>query len=400
LRLLFLCHRFPYPPNRGGKIRPFNMLRHLATTHEVRVASIARSAAEAAAARGIAPHCASFDVGRIAPHEAVLRMLLTVPTPTPASMGYFSVPALRRRVEAMVEREGIDMIVVHCSSVAPYVERFDHLPKLLDFGDMDSEKWLAYARRRRSPVAAVYLLEGLKVKAAEERLARRFDALTATTRLEVGTIVERGLAEEAGHVPNGVDLVAFSPTEAPYVPDSIVLLGRQDFYPNIEASVRFCRRILPLVRRRRPGATVAVVGAEPAGRVRALARLSGVTVTGSVPDVRPHVQAAAVSAAPLEIARGTQNKILESMAMGVPVVCSSLAAQGVDAVPGEHLLAADSDQATADAVVRPLEDDRERRRFAEAGRARVASHHTWAASARALDRWVEVCLRRFRERAR
>ncbi|MGE5176352.1 MAG: TIGR03087 family PEP-CTERM/XrtA system glycosyltransferase [Hyphomicrobiales bacterium] len=399
MKILYLCHRFPFPPNRGGKIRPFNMIRHLARSHEVVVASIARSDAEAEAGRGLDAHGVTSFMGRIGAAQAVLQMLATVPTTIPASMGYFHSPWLRRRVREAATRDGIELIVVHCSSVAPYVEDLTHLPKLLDFGDMDSEKWLAYARRRGFPHSVVDGLEGIKVRRAENRLARRFDYLTATTPLELATIEERGLGTPASCVPNGVDMEYFSPSPEPYDPDRVVILGRQDYYPNIESTLRFCERILPRVRARRPGVRVVVVGADPVPPVRRLADLPGVTVTGSVPDVRPHVRPAAVSVAPLSIARGTQNKILESMAMGVPVVVSPVAARGVDAVAGEHLLAADGDEAFADAVVRVLGDRAERDRLARAGRERVAARHSWETSMRLLDEAVASCVRRFRERA-
>jgi hypothetical protein len=168
-----------------------------------------------------------------------------------------------------------------------------------------------------------------------------------------------------------------------------------DYYPNQQCMFDFCAEVLPRVRARRPSVKLHIVGADPSPAVRRLGDLAGVTVTGSVPDVRPHVTRAALTVAPLRIARGTQNKILEAMAMGVPVVCSGVAADGVDAVPGEHLLASSSPAECADAVLRVLDDSQLRARLARAGRERVLSHHAWPSSMRRLDAVIERCLGNF-----
>jgi glycosyltransferase involved in cell wall biosynthesis len=165
-----------------------------------------------------------------------------------------------------------------------------------------------------------------------------------------------------------------------------------DYYPNQEAMLRFCRETLPLLRVHRPGLRLEIVGADPSAAVRRLGELPGVHVTGSVPDVRPYAQRSALSIAPLAIARGTQNKILESLALGVPVVTSRCAAGGVDALPGEHLLVADTPEEMRDAILSLLENPALRERFARAGRERVLSHHSWAHSMRTLDGLIQQCL--------
>ena len=173
-----------------------------------------------------------------------------------------------------------------------------------------------------------------------------------------------------------------------------------DYYPNRDAIEWFCAEVLPLARARRPGIKLTIIGARPPRRIRTLARIPGVTVTGSVPDVRPYAQRAALSVAPLRIARGTQNKILESLAMGVPVVSSALAAGGVDAVAGEHLLTATQPREYVDCMLRLLEDRHEHARFAAAGRARALSHHNWQAPMHKLDELIGQCLQRARSRGR
>jgi glycosyltransferase involved in cell wall biosynthesis len=165
-----------------------------------------------------------------------------------------------------------------------------------------------------------------------------------------------------------------------------------DYYPNQESMFAFCADVLPRIQARRPRTRLTIVGADPSPAVRNLAQRPGVTVTGSVEDVRPYLHRSALMVAPLNIARGTQNKILEAMAAGVPVVTSAVAAGGVDALAGEHLLVARSAEEHADAVLRILEDSRERRRLALAGRERVLSHHAWERSMERLDAIIDRCL--------
>ena len=168
MNILYLCHRFPYPPKRGGKIRPFNMIRHLtASGHRVTVCSLARSQQEAEEGRGIAPHCARFEMGQVSDPVQTLRMVARLPLPTPSSMGYFYSPSLKQRVDRLLSTEKWDLIFVHCSSVAQYVEHVRDVPKILDFGDMDSQKRLEYANYKPFPLSLGYRLEGNKVLAAE-----------------------------------------------------------------------------------------------------------------------------------------------------------------------------------------------------------------------------------------
>ncbi|MBB5203988.1 hypothetical protein HNQ51_001281 [Inhella inkyongensis] len=394
MKILYLCHRFPFPPKRGGKIRPFNMIRHLqASGHQVTVCSLSRSDAETAESQGIAEHCERFHIGQVREPVQFIRMVLRLPLLTPSSMGYFYCSDTAAEVKRLLAAERFDLIFVHCSSVAQYVEDVQGIPKILDFGDMDSQKWIEYANYKPWPLSWGYLLEGHKMLRAEKALARKFDLCTATTRAEWQTLEDYGTGAKTDWFPNGVDASAFSPA-APdhHDPDLVSFIGRMDYYPNQECMLRFCQEVWPILRARRSSLKLTIVGAEPPPFIRALGELPGVTVTGSVPKVQPYVLKSCVNVAPLAIARGTQNKILEAMAMGVPVVTSPAAAGGVDAVAGEHLLVADSAQDIADAVLRVVESPAERARLAQAGRERVLSHHDWAASMRRLDGIIARCL--------
>lgn len=400
MRVLYVSHRFPFPPSAGSTVRAFNVIRHLSRDHEVVVAAPVRSAAEAEAGRGIAPHCAEFMMGRIVEPAAWARMIARLPTPAPSSMGYFYSAALQRQIRERLRREAFDLIIVHSSSVAPYVAAVRGVPKILDFVDMDSQKWLIYRRFKPFPLSLGYWLEGMKLAAAEKALAGQFDLCTCATAAETQTLHDFGVTTPSDWFSNGVDLEFFQPTAEPYDPDAISFVGRMDYFPNQQAMQVFCDAVFPLVRRRRPTATLAIIGAEPSAEVRRLGEREGITVTGTVPDVRDHVRRSAVNVAPLTIARGTQNKILEAMAMGVPVVTSPLAARGVDAAVGEHLLVGQSPEDYADKILGLMGDAAARQALAAAARARVESHHSWAGSMVRFDGLVEGCLQRFRGAAK
>lgn len=396
MKILYVCHRFPYPPKRGGTIRPFNMIRHLAQSHEVTVCSLTRSAQQTHDAQGIAPFCSEFYLGQVDDRVQTMRMVATLPTPLPASASFFHSNALNRQIRRLLAGQRFDLVFVHCSSVAHYVEHVEGIPKILDFGDMDSQKWLEYAQHKPFPLSVGYWWEGTRLKAEEKRLARRFELCTTITRAEHQTLLDYGVETPSDWFPNGVDNSFFKPLEdVAYDPETIVFVGRMDYFPNQQCMFDFCADVLPLLKARRPQIKLQIVGAEPSPAVRKLAGIPGVTVTGSVLDVRPFVTRAALTVAPLRIARGTQNKILEAMAMGIPVVASNIAAAGVDAEPGQHLLTADSPADMCEQILRVLDNPDERARLSRAGRARVLSNHAWPNSMKRLDAIIERCVTSF-----
>lgn len=393
MKILFACHRFPYPPKRGGKIRPFNIINHLSNAgHSVTVASLVRSDEEEREGRGLREHCDRILVGEIRSPGAIAQMVARLPTTAPSSMGYFYSRALHQRVKEEIEVAEYDLIFVHCSSAAQYVKYANGVPSILDFGDMDSQKWFDYSVHRHFPLSLGYWLEGTKLLREEKRLAGVFDISTCTTRAELQTLEGYRAAKQTGWFPNGVDTEFFSPADSPYDPDQLVFVGRMDYFPNRQAMLYFCAEVLPRIRARRPDTRLKIVGAEPAKEILRLREQAGVEVTGTVPDVRDHVRSAAISVAPLQIARGTQNKILESMAMGIPVVCSEEASGGVDAEPGRHLEVAASTEEYVETILRILDSPEARTRLAREARERVLTHHSWPASMRKLDEIIAAAV--------
>ena len=387
MKILFVCHRLPYPPNRGGKIRPFNMIRHLSRQHSVTVASLAHTEQEAADAAKLKDYCEEVIAEIVPDSVRWLQAVKALLTSTPSSVAYFWSDRLGRRITDKLHSTKFDLIFVHCAFVAQYVFDWQQGIRVLDFGDLDSAKWAEYARTRAFPLSIGYAIEARKLRRYETMMARRFQRCTVTTRGEMEEYQKLGADIPCTLMPNGVDTTFFRPIDKAENKHSvIVFLGRMDYFPNIDAVRFFVRRIFPIIRRERPDTQFRIIGSNPTGGVRELAKVEGVSVTGYVPDVRPYLADATVSVAPLRIARGTQNKILESMAMGLPVVTTKQAAKGIEAVPGKHLLVADDAENFAWRVLDILEAKNLHSELTKAGRQQVEAAHVWPTSMKILDK--------------
>jgi hypothetical protein len=272
--------------------------------------------------------------------------------------------------------------------MAQYVSAARDVPVLLDFVDISSDKWLQYGARLPFSRAWLYRLEGARLREHEVAAARR------ATRCLVATPREQALLHAFAPwapttvVPNGVDLEYFTPPPAPETDSTLIFTGALDDFPNVDAVVDFVQTIFPRIRDRVPRARFLVVGKDPTRAVRRLAALRGVEVVGTVPDVRPYLRQAAVAVAPMRVAGGVQNKILEAMAMGLPVVATSKAHAGLEARSGQHLFVADDPATFADVVVRLLSPVELRAQVGRAARKFVEANHSWVAAMAKLDRVI------------
>ena len=387
MKLLFLCHRVPYPPNKGEKIRAYHHVAHLARKHRLHLACLADTRADLDHARSLEGLCASVDVVYRSPLAARMLALAALPTGRSLSVAAFDSPDLRARVEQRIREEAPDVLLAHSAAMAQYVEHLSGLPRALDFVDADSEKWRDYGRLRPFPYSTLYSLEAERLARYEGRMASEFDASIFVSEAEAEIVRRRAPGRALSVIPNGVDLVAFQPD-----PDVsrrclplVVFTGVMGYFPNVDAVTHFARDIFPEVRRQVPEAEFRIVGRDPSAGVRRLAQLPGVTVTGSVADVRPHLAEAAVAVAPFRIARGVQNKVLEAMACGLPVVGTNLAFQALAASDADGVRAAVSPQAFAAEVVALLRDQPRRRELGQRARHYVERHHRWEDSGALLE---------------
>ena len=380
-RALLLCHRIPYPPDKGDKIRSWRLLGALAERYDVALGAFVDDEADWQHEGVLAERCATLCLRPARRRPSPLQAARAVRDGQPLSLATHADAGLAAFVRAQ-RAAGLALEVGFSAQVVPYLEGAT-APVLCDLGDVDSEKWSAYARAARWPMRAVYAREA-RLVAAVEAHATRIGRTFLVTPEEAAVLAARpGVrVETIDHYRNGVDTDHFAPGAAPPAPDGpeIVLTGAMDYAPNAEAARFFAEDVLPTLRAARPGTRFGVVGARPTRGVRALSDRPGVEVTGRVPDIRPYLAAARVAVAPLAVARGVQNKVLEAMAMGTPVVASTGAATGTGARGGEHLLVADGAEATAAAVRRVLTDDALAARLAKAAREKVMAEDRWDAT--------------------
>lgn len=388
--LLFLAHRIPYPPDKGDKIRSWHMLRHLARDWRVHLGAFVDDPADWDHVEVLKGVCADVCLRPLHPRIGKLRALSGLMTGKALTLPYYQDALLERWVQAKLAA-GVRTVVVYSSAMAQFVLTADGTRRIMDFVDIDSDKWRQYAPTKTWPLSWLYAREGRKLLEWERRVAQAFDASLFVSAAEARDF--RRLAPESvrkvGYFNNGVDTDYFSPAhgfDSPFPSQCrpLVFTGAMDYWPNAEAVTWFAQEVLPQVRRAVPEACFYIVGSRPGGAVLALTG-AGVEVTGRVPDVRPYLAHAAAVVAPLRIARGIQNKVLEGMAMGKAVVATSQALEGIAAQAGKEVLLAADASAQAKAVLTLLGDQDKARELGQAARQRVDADYTWAPNLARLD---------------
>ena len=355
--LLLLIHRIPYPPNKGDKIRSYHLLKHLAQQYRVHLATFVDDADDWQHVPKVEAMCASSHFAPLNPTLARVRSLGALLKNRSLSLDYYRDASLERWVDATVAKHQIERVLVFSSAMAQYADKYPQARRVVDFCDVDSDKWRQYADQKSWPMSWLYRHEARQLLSYERRVARDYDASLFVSASEAQLF--RDLAPESseriGFFNNGVDTEYFSP-DTPYANPyaegerAVVFTGAMDYWPNVDAVQWFANEVFPALRTRFADLRFYIVGARPTQAVRDLEKLPGVTVTGTVPDVRPYIAHAQAAVAPLRIARGIQNKVLEAMAMATPVVVSPQALEGIEAEPGAELVLADGAEAFVEAV--------------------------------------------------
>lgn len=393
--LLLLTQRIPYPPNKGEKIRHFQILKYLAQRHSVHLGCLIDDPNDWPHVETVRSFCADAHIAWLDRRFDALSHLRALARGDALSVALYRNRGLAKWVSRTMETVRPEIVFVCSSNMAPYVldQPYRGRRRIVDLVDVDSEKWRAYAANGLGPVRWLYGREARKVFALERRIAHEADWSIFVSDVEAD-LFRRLVPDRADTVvgiSNGVDCAYFDPAggfAAPYnvgVPN-FVFTGTMDYVPNVDAVVWFANDILPLIRRRTPGAQFHIVGANPTTAVRALTRIKDVHVTGRVPDVRPYLAHATAAVAPMRIARGIQNKVLEAMAMARPVIVTTDALEGIAASPETELLLADQADAFAAAAIGLAADVTEGRRLGEAARRRVVADYSWEGRLRGFDR--------------
>jgi polysaccharide biosynthesis protein PslH len=390
MRIFFISQRVPFPPDRGDKITTFNEIRHLSTKHEVHVFCLADGRRDLDNIPGLRRYAQSVTAVPVIGWTSKLRALKAMFAGGPLSVAAFNETKLHNAIGRKFAELRPDLIMIYSCNVAQYAEHFPQVPRIMQFAELDSSRWGQFARRSRPPLRWVYAIEQRRFFAYEQHIARTFSHTLVCTAAEQRDFERLIPGVPVSLVGNGVDLDYFRSSGVPKRPGSIVFTGVMDYFPNIDAVVWFCDKVLPIVQRQIPAAGLTICGSRPAAAVRHLAKRRGVTVTGRVPDTRPYLDGAEVFVAPLRMARGIQNKLLEALAMGLPCVASKAAATGTVVANGEGILAADNPEEFAEHVMRLLRDSAFRAAMAGKARATAEANYRWDGQMARLDRVIET----------
>jgi sugar transferase (PEP-CTERM/EpsH1 system associated) len=390
--LLFLTHRIPYPPNKGDKIRSFHLLRHLASRFNVHLGCFFDDASDEPQIIRLREFCAEVFCLPLTRTRKLARGIGGLMSGRSISEACYRDARMEQWTRRALEQYDIRDIFVFCSVMAPYV--FEHATDarrvIIDMIDVDSEKWRAYSRSGSLLMRPLFSYEQRHVLALEKRAAAAGDWILFVSQAERDAFA--ALAPESSArllaLENGVDSDRFDPAERRPNPFSlnasaVVFTGAMDYRANIDAVVWFAREVFPDVRHLHPDAGFWIVGSNPSARVRRLSRHPGVRITGAVDDVRDYLAHAKCVIAPLRIARGVQNKVLEAMAMAKPVVLTPAALEGLHAEHGRDVLVADNRRDFARCVSDILSGGCNQ--LGPAARRYVERHHSWAEHLKTLD---------------
>jgi sugar transferase (PEP-CTERM/EpsH1 system associated) len=394
--ILFLCHRIPFPPDRGDKIRSHHILKQLARLAPVHVVCFADDDADMAEEVELATLCRSYRLVRRT-KPLVWAGLEALKRGEPISLTAFYDPLLAAYINELVAGGRIGTIYVFSGQMGQYVPDGYMGRVIMDFVDVDSAKFQAYGAQRKGVMGWVHRREARLLQQEEAQLAATSDLSLLVSHKEAELFTHRLPADVVADVRvlgNGIDSEYFDPGLVEREPQMmeqggprIVFTGQMDYPPNIAAVERVAQRILPLVRQQCPDATFHVVGRSPTEAVKALDKVDGVHIWGRVADVRPWLKAADMALVPLEIARGVQNKVLEAMSMELPVVLTTAAATGINALAGMHFLVADTDEALAAQLVSLTQNPQQGKRMGEDARRLVVEKQSWQS---ALSPLVEM----------
>ena len=380
--VLYLAHRLPFPPNKGDKVRTHHLLRAMSSRHDVLLGTFFDDPSDRALEPELGRWCRNWLAVPMNRTVARMKAVAAVAAGQPFTVGYHRHPRLRQWVQQQCRAEPVRVAVVSCSGMAQYASDLG-VPWLMDFIDMDSRKWAQYARMRSGPLAWLYRREARLLEQHDLRVAEAAECSYFVSQREAeGFLAAR---RAPGHpvevLPNGVDADHFKPDPDlpnPYAAGemAITFTGTMDYLPNVDAVTWFAREVMPQVQARYAHARFTVVGRRPSAAVQALAH-QGVRVTGEVADVRPWLQHARLTVAPMRIAQGVQNKVLEAMAMGRPVLTAPECARVIGATAGQHLEVATNASDYQHVIETLLADEVRGRQLGEAGRAHVTACLDW-----------------------
>ena len=390
MRILFLTHRVPYPPDRGDRIRSFNFIKHLSIKHEIDLMSVSFEIfSSAEVKKNLERLCRSVNIFSISYKKNIIKAIPFLFTKIPLTISMFYSDELHVSLRERLRYEKYDLIYIYSSSMAQYVNKVYDTPKVMDFIDVDSEKWNDYAQRAWGIKKWIYKREARFLRNFEISIERHCQASVLVSPAEVSLF--KSFAPDAEllyNIPNGVDL----PKEQKHIfsggkeNNRIVFVGVMDYFPNIDAVKWFAREIFPYILKKKPEAEFFIVGKNPSREVKELTKeINNIHVTGYVSDIMEYLTKAKVAVIPLKIARGIQNKVLEAMAAGVPVVATSAAIEGIDVVIGHNILVADNAKDFSSNILELMENNKLSQKIATNAVNLIKEKYAWESKVQDLE---------------
>ncbi len=381
--LLYLVHRIPYPPNKGDKIRSYHILKHLSHNHRIHLGTFIDDEKDWEYVEKLKEICGETCFVKLNPQASRVRSLSGLIANQPLTLPYYRDAGLQKWVNNLLDTRHINNILVFSSAMAQYVNESCSTHCVIDFVDVDSDKWKQYSKTKPWPLNWLYRRESRLLLEYERKIAKAFDASAFVSETESDFFKQLApeTAAKVTYFNNGVDAEYFSPENIntnPYQSDTdtLVFTGVMDYWANIDAVEWFAHNIFTLIRTQLPSVEFYIVGSRPTARVTALSALPGITVTGSVEDIRPYIAHAALVVVPLRIARGIQNKVLEAMAMEKTVIASPQAAEGIRALHSQELFVEDKEQNFADRIIAQIKNG-PNMKIGSAARARILKDYSW-----------------------
>jgi sugar transferase (PEP-CTERM/EpsH1 system associated) len=360
MRILFLAHRLPYPPDKGDKIRSFRELAALSKKHEVDLLCFYDQPDDSRYFSDVQRFCRNLYCEKISWMRSRVQALLAVVMGRSLTTAFFHSSSMAARVKTALQSEHYDLVFAFSSSMAPYAKVATEVPCVLDMVDVDSDKWKQYADHIRPPASWLWRRESAKLAEDEKRWVSEFSLTLLCTRAESELMKQAAPDSNIEAFENPMDVSYFNPSLVEISPEIealrpyIIFTGSMDYFPNVDAVTNFYRDVFPAIRAGVPNARFVIAGRNPAAAVRQLSDDPSVSVTGAVTDIRPYLLGAAVAVAPMRVARGVQNKILEAMAMGLPVAASRKAAMALPASLAPAVYAEDDPQRLAAFLIQKL----------------------------------------------
>ena len=375
MKILYLTSRFPFPPDRGDRLRAFHVVKSLSREHAVHLLSFIEKEGERASVIEMRRYCEEVDVVHLSPARSRLNALLSLFSPLPLQVSYYSSSSMRKLVEDKLSGASFDLIMVHLFRMAEYVRGRKGTYKIIDFTDVVSRELEIALPHRKGVSRAVYLLETPRIHRYEKEIALEFDETWLVSQRDIESLKEMtGGVARSWLVPNGVDVSAFRPVEGAERRDTVIFVGHMGVFHNQDAVSYYSREIRPLLKAEHPSLDFEVVGRYPADLP---SKLPGVKLLGFVEDINGAYNRARVCVAPLRFCTGIQNKVLEPMAAGTPVVATPLANEGIGGRDGRELLLARTPSEFASKISLILRDPLLGRRLGERAREFVTERYSW-----------------------